>query len=175
MKNRTIDSLNYSGIVTLSQQVGKRKIKLAQVHNTGGASLFSFFADCLIGKFDAKNVPTKIKLLNREIRDGAYEYTSVSGFIFLRAPAEIQKTSSGECRVRYSFLVPRDMLENITSIGNLGIGLYSRGATEDDIENFVAFCSITEDFNKSQTVNSSLLVDWDLVITNATSSIKNSK
>lgn len=171
MKNTAIKALSYSGIVTLSQQVGKKKIKIAQAHNTGGTSLFSFLAECLTGEFDYANVPTKIKLVNHELFDNTDVYTSASGFIFLRSPAEIIKESSGECRVRYSFMIPRDMLENITSIDTLGIGLYSRSALEGDPDNFVAFCSV--DFNKSQIVNSSLLVDWDLIITNTSTKINN--
>ncbi len=173
MKNTAINTLNYSGIVTLSQQVGKKKVIIAKAHNTGGESLFNFLADCLTGKLDAANVPTKIKLVNREKYDDAsYKYESASGFVFLRSPAEKTKTTSGECCVRYSFIVPRDILENITNIETLGIGLYARSASEADPENFIAFCPVK--FNVGQIINSSLLVDWDLIISNATTSITKS-
>ena len=67
MKNTAINTLNYTGIVSLSQCIGNRKIKIAQMHNTGGASLFNFLANCLIGNFTTAkiNYPTKIKLINR--------------------------------------------------------------------------------------------------------------
>ena len=164
MKNVAANTLSYSGIVTLSKQIGKKKVVIAQAHNTGGASLFSFLADCLTGNLNQSNVPTKIKLINREkYDDETYNYASASGFIFLRSPAEIKIKMSGECVVRYSFIVPRDMLENITNIDTLGIGLYSNTASESDPENFAAFCSV--DVNVGQ-INSSLLVDWDLIISN---------
>lgn len=172
MKNRAVNTLSYLGTVTLSKQIGKKKVEIAKVHNTGGASLFSFLASCLTGNFGSApaNVPKKIKLLNREAINGIYEYESVSGFIFLRDTAKIQESSSGKCLVRYSFIVPRDVLENITSISTLGIGLYSAAATEDAPEDFMAFCAV-EDFNYSQSVNSSLLVDWDLLISNTATNI----
>lgn len=175
MKNKAINTLSYTGEVTLSQQIGKKKVEIAKVHNSGGISLFSFLADCLVGNFSQArvNVPRKIKLLNREVVNGIYQYESVSGFIFLRTTAEIKESSSGKCQVRYSFTIPRDMLENISNVSTLGIGLYSQGALEEDPESFMAFCEIA-DLNQTQMVNSSLLVDWDLLISNATTKIDNS-
>jgi hypothetical protein len=170
MKNTATNTLSYSGIVTLSQQIGKNKVVITKAHNTGGESLFNFLADCLVGKLESANVPTKIKLVNREKYDDAnYKYESASGFVFLRSPAEKTKTTSGECCVRYSFIIPRDILENIANIETLGIGLYARSASEVDPENFIAFCPVK--FNVGQIINSSLLVDWDLIISNATASI----
>lgn len=170
MKDIATETLSYSGIVTLSQQIGKKIVVLSKTHNTGGESLFSFLADCLLGKLDTASVPAKIKLVNREKYDDAsYNYESVSGFVFLRSPAEKTKTSSGDYCVRYSFMIPRDMLENIANIETLGIGLYARNASEADTENFLAFCSVK--FNIGQIVNSSLLVDWDLIISNASTNV----
>ena len=180
MKNIATNTLSYTGIVTLSQYVGTKKIELAQIHNTGGSSLFSFLADCLRGNFDyAKaNYPAKIKLLEQEVIDvdsHKYNYNSLSGFIFLRTPPESGAASegelgSGQCRVKYSFMIPRDLLEIIMdgTSTNLGLGLYSRGAVESEPENFAAFCLLKElSLSRNNLVNSSLLVDWELVISNA--------
>ena len=83
--------LAYTGIVTLSQYIGTKKIKLAQMYNKGGDSLFTFISDCLTGDFDIArlNRPTKIMLLNcsKENDDSGntinINYESASGFIYL--------------------------------------------------------------------------------------------
>ena len=167
MKNKAINIISYSGIVTLSQRIGKKKVQIAQAHNRGGVSLFSFLANCLLGKFDVTSVPAKIKLLYQGVQDGVEEYTSASGFIFLRTTPEAQEESSGACRVRYSFTIPRDMLENLTNSSDLGLGLYASSAKEGDPENFIAFCKLEALNNTQLALNSSLLVDWDLQISNA--------
>ena len=116
MKNVALNTLNYTGVVTLSRYTGQKKVKLAQIHNTGGLPLFNFLANCLTGDFaSAKDeYPTKIKLVNRETIDtDVYEYSSVSGFIFLRRPVEIVSNNSGECRVRYSFMIPRALKSDL--------------------------------------------------------------
>ena len=171
MKNMAINTLNYTGIVTLSQYVENKKITLAQVHNTGGTSLFNFLANCLAGHFQYTRVnwPTKIKLLTRYGDNNSYTYSSVSGFIFLRTAPEVIEKDTRECRVRYSFMIPRDLLENITDFGHLGLGLYTHGTAENEPENFAAFCELGPDLklDKSELISASLLVDWDIVIANA--------
>ena len=182
MKNIATNTLSYTGIVTLSQYIGTKKIELAQIHNTGGSSLFSFLADCLRGNFDyAKvNYPAKIKLLEQEVIDvdsHKYNYNSLSGFIFLRTPPELGtvpegESSSGQCRVKYSFMIPRDLIAIIANEPSgsrgLGLGLYSRGALESEPENFAAFCLLTElSLSRNNLMNASLLVDWELIISNA--------
>ena len=176
MNNRAVNTLSYTGIVTLSRYKGNKKIKIAQLHNSGGSSLFNFLADCLIGAFSKNGYPTKIKLLNREPReDETYEYSSVSGFIFKRTLPKKIEDPTGGCRVRYSFMIPRDLLENIPGISTLGLGLYAGSAQENEPENFAAFCALGDDLNlsRAELTNASLLVDWDLVITNKTASISN--
>lgn len=174
MKNIARNTLNYAGIVTLSRQIGNKNIKVAEVHNTGGASLFSFLASCLSWDFSSAyaNRPAKIKLLsyNKDPDgDGKDSYTPVSGFIFARTSPEVI-SGTGECRVRYSFTVPRDLVESIPqSSSDFGIGLYAHNAEEDDTKNFIAFCSLTTDNDtlmSNTLVNSSLLVDWELLVTN---------
>lgn len=182
MKNKAINTLGYTGIVTLSQYNGSKKIQLAQIHNTGGASLFTFLANCLIGDFTyAKtNWPTKIKILERVALDESatekrYDYYSASGFIFLRTTPEIIQNNLNECRVRYSFMVPRDLLENVNSSGDFGLGLYTHSASESSPEDFAAYCSLSNDLNvsMSELATASLLVDWELVIANNNSKITN--
>ena len=171
MNSKAVNTLNYTGIVTLSQYVGNNKVQLAQIHNTGGTSLFNFLASCLAGHFQYASVnwPTKIKLLDYAVDGSEYTYESVSGFIFLRTAPEIISTDTGECRVRYSFTVPRDTLENAvnTITKSLGIGLYTHGASGDELADFAAFCEINSDFSLNTLVNATLLVDWELVIANA--------
>lgn len=170
MKNTAINTISYTGIVTLSQRIGTKKTIVTQVHNAGGSSLFNFLANCLSGHFSQvmNNWPTKIKILEYSAGDStaSYDYSSVSGFIFLNTEPEIDYTDLSCCRVRYSFMVPRDLLENITGNTNLGLGLYTHGATEDEPENFAAFCQLGT-IDRGDLINASLIVDWDLIISNA--------
>jgi hypothetical protein len=172
MKNTAINNLSYTGIVTLSQCIGDKKIKIAQLHNAGGTALFRFFANCLIGNFPEAQTdrPAKIMLLDKQA-DGSYE--SVSGFIFKRS-AESIKNNLGECRVCYSFMVPRDFLENITSISTLCLGLYGAYVTKDDLSNFIALCNLGSnglELTRAELTHASLIVDWELVISNKTREI----
>ena len=170
MKNTAINTLKYTGIVTLSQYIGSKKIRVAQGHNTGGTSLFNFLASCLAGNFSyaETNWPTKIKVLSRtEVvgDENTFNYSSASGFIFLRTAPEILASSSGDCRVRYSFTVPRDIVEYLNNNGTLGLGLYTNNAAEDEPDKFAAFCELN--ISNGSLVNSALLVDWELKITNS--------
>lgn len=171
MKNIAVNTLNYTGIVTISQYSGTKKVKIAQKHNTGGVSLFDFLADCLLGDFDTAyaNRPTKVMLVERTTPrpdSTNYEYKAASGFVFLRIKPE--KTVSGRrSSVRYSFLIPRDLIENLSNSANLGLGLYSNSASWDEPQNFIAFCDL--DLDMSTLANASLVVDWELVITNTSS------
>lgn len=168
MKNTAINSLNYTGIVTLSQVIGKKKIKIAQVHNSGSNSLFDFLAHCLTGDFDiaALERPTKIMLLEAEQREGTEELLNVSpasGFIYLRSiPEKIYRENAAV--VRYSFVIPRDMLE---SLDFNCLGLYSTLKSTDDYNEFAAFCYINVE-KERMTSSSALLVDWELQISNST-------
>lgn len=169
MKNTAINTLKYTGIVTISQYIGSKKIKLAQTHNAGGNSLFNFLADCLVGDFSiaALNRPTKIRLLNySETKDTATgkkieNYTPVSDFLYLYTkPEKVYNISKGI--VRYSFVISRDILE---SSDFNSIGLYNDSATELETENFAAFCEIN--IPRTEILASSLLVvDWELIISN---------
>lgn len=171
MKNVAINNLTYTGIVTLSQYVGNKKIQIAKVHNTGGSYLFKFLANCLVGDFSKVNknhCPTKIKLLSRTPVENDFIYEEKSGFIFKRG-VELIGDNDNECRVRYSFMIPRDLLEDITSISSLGIGLYANDIPESEPENFAAFCAIGRsglELTRAELTNASLLVDWELVIAN---------
>ena len=114
MKSKAINSLGYSGIVTLSRYVGQKKVKIAQFHNAGGTALFDFLAECLIGEVESAKAkrPAKVKLFYREQIDpnneaAGYKYTSASGFIFLYQNAERNSNYSSQCRVTYTFQITR--------------------------------------------------------------------
>lgn len=174
MKNTAKNTLTYTGEVTLSQYIGTKKVKVAQVHNTGRASLFEFLSDCLVGDVEIAKAkrPTKIRMLQREAdytTPGAYTYTAVSGFIYLLTAPEKSNSRPDQCSVRYSFLIPKDFLGAVTNFNTLGLGLYTDSATDLnlDIENFAAFCLIgSSSSNVSISTNASLAVDWELTIEN---------
>ena len=171
MKNTAINTLTYTGIVTLSQYTGQEKLKIAQAHNEGGSSLFDFLASCLAGDFEQARpkIPAKIRLLNRISQEDGDDFKPISGFIYKSGDNII--SVSGQSRIRYSFMVSRDLVENITDFSTLGLGLYSNNASdsEEDAKKYVAFCSL--DIPKHALLRASLVVDWDLVIANAGSTI----
>ena len=165
MSNTATNNLTYTGIVTISQYINDKKIQIAKVQNTGGIALFNFFANCLIwNTADAKNdLPARIKLINKS---SSGEYSSASGFIFKRNVEKIVD-NLGECRVRFTFMVPRDLLEDIPNISTLSLGLYS--AYENDLSNYIAICELGDaglDLTRAELTHASLLVDWELVIAN---------
>jgi hypothetical protein len=167
MKNTAINTLRYTGIVTLSQYIGSKKVQVAQVHNRGNTSLFDFFADCLTANWEIAKIsrPTKIKVLRqRAIGENNFAYESVSGFIFIRSAPEKDEEFTDRASVRYSFIIPRDLIENITDFDGLGLGLYTHGTPENEPENFAAFCELSLD--KNVLANASLVVDWQIVIAN---------
>ena len=171
MKSKALNTLNYTGIVTLSRYVGDKKIKIASINNSGGHALFDFLADCLVGNFDLAKlkVPKKIKLLYRtkdEI-DGSYTFASASGFIFLLEQAT-SDNSYNQSKVTYSFLISRDQFDTIDDFTDLCLGLYTNNVSnsEDDAGNFAAYCELKG--LDSTMKNTTLVVDWELSISNQT-------
>lgn len=168
MKNTAINALEYTGIVTLSQYIGSKKVKIAQVQNSGAYSLFNFLSDCLLGDFEvaAFNRPTKIMLLNTVKTDENGEavnpyYESRSNFIYLLSkPEKIYNSSKGT--VRYSFVVARDLLEGTTFNS---IGLYADSADQGSPDNFAAVVNVSLNA-QSLVTSSALVIDWELNISN---------
>lgn len=162
MKGTAINKLNYAGIVTLSQRIGSKKVIVAQEHNEGGASLFNFLADCLTGDFATASTmkPTKIMLLNKANQT----IERVSGFIHLLTnPEKIYDKDEMACRVRYSFIIPNEFLENRNAFN--AMGLYSSASNEEDFTNYAAICPIS--IEKNNISSSAILVaDWELIIFN---------
>ena len=167
MKSKTLNTLSYTGVVTLSRYIGSKKVELMQLHNTGGSELFNFISDCFLGNFsEAENErPTKIKVLNYDTVEGIKHYTSASGFIHLLTKPEKVSKDNQSC-IRYSFLIPRDVINNIDNEPGLALGLYAKRTLNDEsvVENFSAVCDIS--YAKSLFNNISLVVDWELTITN---------
>lgn len=173
MKNTAINSLGYTGTVTLSQYFGQKKIKIAEIQNEGAYSLFSFLTDCLLGDFDLARVnrPTKIKLLKYipEKKDAAgnlvpEDYESRSPFLYIvNKPEKVDsKTSESKSTVRYSFTLPRDMLQNSFD----SIGLYAHSADDSNLKNFAAVVKNIPLNMQSLSTSTALVVDWELNISN---------
>lgn len=168
MIGKAINTLTYTGIVTLSQYRGHKKVKVAETHNTGKSRLFDFLSDCLAGNFDVATInrPTKIRLLKYKTdADGEpikYSYESASpDFIYLTTtPKKTNNADKGS--VTYSFIVSREHLIN----GDFdGIGLYTD--SEYDIDNVAAFCEKPESFSvNSLSASAVLVIDWMLNISN---------
>lgn len=159
MKNVATNTLQYAGIVTVSQRIGNNKIKVAQIHNSGSNLLFDFIIDCLAGDFIEYNRPYYIRLLSDK---GSGQYESRSELI---PCLSLPKKTPYESSVTYSFEIPRSFLQG-TNFNC--IGLYS-ASTESttDLGEYAAVCSTDGKINEAQiSAASALLVDWKLIITN---------
>lgn len=176
MRNIATNGIGYTGIVRLSQYINGKKKPIAALKNQGNTPLFNFISDCLLGDFDIAQInrPTKIMLLKRvpEAIDSstgesipAY-YQSESGFIYLRSKPE-KLNASVYGGVRYSFVIDRSMMANAELEY---IALYSNSVTEQDINNFAAIVQVPEIANQGITSSSALVIDWELRISNNTSS-----
>ena len=166
MKSTVINTLKYTGMVTLSQYIGTKKVKLVQKHNRGGNALFNFLTDCLVGDFTKAKAasPNKIVLLGKGTDE---EYIPKSGVIYLLSPAEKFYDEDEGWKVRYSFMVPKDQVEATTFI-DLSIGLYN--STFDDktgnLLNYVALFELDPKEVPSVLTNTALVIDWELSISN---------
>ena len=167
-KNIATNSLAYTGIVTLSQYKGNKKLKLIQIHNSGKNPLFTFLSDCLAGNFDTAklNMPNKIKLLCKSEKDSIITFDSCSiGYTSLFSIPEKDASATGSSAVIYSFVIPYDQ---ITDTFNC-IALYT--ANPKGIEDFAAICDTGDEVSLNNLpLNSSLVIDWKLIISNAASS-----
>lgn len=171
MKNKAINTIKYTGIVTLSRYDGIQKVKIAQAHNEGFNPLFDFLTDCLVGKFNNNKRPAKIKLLKRELSTDnsgniIESYQDLTGFIYLLREPDKSSTDSSRGIVRYSFIIPRDYMETLDDTENLGLGLYTNSETDsvEGLKNFAAYCELGLDRN--DIAGASLAVDWELIISN---------
>ena len=167
MKNKAINTLEYTGVVKLSQYIGTKKVEVARLQNEGNYSLFNFFADCLVGDFEIAQInrPTKIMLLQKEQKDPTtVEYISKSGFIFQTSkPEKVYDTTKGI--VRYSFIIPKDLISSIKPETVSHIGLYANSASDGEESNFSALVGVdlTSD---NVAASAAVLVDWELNISN---------
>ena len=172
MRQDTLQTLGYTGIVTLSQYIGDKKVKIKQLKNHGGEALFDFFAYCLKGDFSVADAlrPNKILLLSKQQSEQSSESTySALGagqgyYTISTTPEKIY--SAGACKVRYSFIISKDVLRGLNSTENVYLGLYPSSANYGniDVNNFSAICKLGS-LDLIPT-NAALVVDWELIISN---------
>jgi hypothetical protein len=172
MKNIVTKTLQYTGIVTLSQYIGSKKVKITQLHNSGGEPLFRFFASCLAGDFTAAKLmrPTKVMLIEpKDTSATVIEFQkpfNTAGFVYQLTKPEIVETKDGSSsRVRYSFMIAKEQIASINDFENLYMGLYTDEVTVENPDNYAAICKLA--ISKNNIANTSLLIDWELVISNA--------
>ena len=170
LKGIATNILGYTGVVTLSQYTGTKKTVLARAHNEGGTALFNYLANCLVGDFDVANMerPTKIMLLNATTDEISGQVQLIKAqntdFIYLLTrPERVYNDAEGV--VRYSFIVPQDML---TGTDFNAVGLYPASATTEgaDLADYAALCKIELDRN-NLALSSALVLDWELHISNS--------
>jgi hypothetical protein len=152
------------GKITLSQWLGSKKIVVGRTHNSGGKPLFDFLTSCFTGDFSIAQakLPRKIGIYTREddtIR-GLCKYPLIS------AAKKVESTSNASA-VRYSFIIPYDVISSIESFEYAYIGLYPENPidSENPYNDYLASFSL-KDLNRSLFLNSALTVDWDLQIVN---------
>lgn len=167
MKNTAINTLTYTGVVTLSQYVGKKKLQIAQMHNTGGDYLFEFLAECLAGNLDKARAirPTKVMILRST---DLLAFDDIAGtFYLITKPEKLNKR--GGMGVRYSFLLPKNVIEDINTFDNIYLALYADAVDTTkpaNLSNYAALCKL--EITKNNIINASLAIDWELIISNKT-------
>lgn len=163
MKSKTLNTLGYTGIVTLSRYINNKKTTLRQIHNTGGMPLFNFLAECLLGNFDTASlsIPNKIRLLKFD--SNSKTFSSKSGFIYLRTKPEKNVDTGLQSGVTYSFIIPGELVQS----GFSHIGLYAKNVNDsiDDINKYAALCEVGLG-EGTLSMTSALIVDWQLVVSN---------
>lgn len=179
MKSKSINNLFYTGIVTLSQCTGNKKVPVVRLHNTGGNLLFDFLANCLTGDFEQAmiNQPNKIMLLSvndtaltgSEFSGTATDIEPVSDFIYLLTKPERVGTENS-CTVRYSFSIASEYLmrKNFNCIGLYTDKVTAKNEGNSYLNNFVALCLIGTDELDAIPSSSRLVIDWELNISNNT-------
>lgn len=167
-KNKAINMLTYTGVVTLSQYIRNKKTIVYQAHNKGGPVLFNFFANCLIGDFAKaeKSLPTKVMFLTNPTGEHEEYYYPVSGFTHLLTTQE-RGYDDEIPYVRFSFVIPKDRVAPARTSTNLYLGLYNEEnpdpTSEALAQKYMAVCPV--DITGS-SANAALVVDWDLYISN---------
>lgn len=160
MKNIAKNNIGYTGIVTISRYSKNKKTEIAKVYNQGRNPLFDFLADCLVGDFSKADasMPDKIRL----VYVNGDESSAASGFIHsMAAPEKI--TRNNESCARYSFLITPDNIERSFN----RICLYTRSAKYDQLDDCAAFCDIDQIDGSGRAAGASIIVDWELIISNA--------
>ena len=163
IKSIATSGLTYTGIVRLSLYTAGKKFLLKEQHNIGGRPLFDFLTDCLTGDFDiAKaDIPNKILLLNKDPEDKLSKAANTS-FITILAKPEKKYSSANESVVCYSFILPPHYF---TGTSFNAIGLYTKTASELDINDYAALCDIDLS-DISLSIASVVVLDWELHISN---------
>lgn len=170
MSNTAINSLAYAGTVKLSLHVGDKKILTKTIHNAGTYRIFNFFSECLVGNFDVAKLlrPTKIMLITHN-KEESVDYAASYFINMVTAPEKVYDASTQGETVRYSFIIPRAVLDTAKNIAAFNrIGLYPATATQ--VEEYSAYCDITSDDPLDQPLwdsSSVLTLDWELNISNA--------
>lgn len=163
VKGTTVNSLGYTGIVTLSQYIRGKKRIVAKIHNRGNKPLFDFFADCLVGNFDTAKLyrPNKIMLLYKDDENVLHKAEDTDFIYLLSNPEKVYNDTEGV--VRYSFIIPQDRFagKNFNAIG-----LYTKAADGIDVNNYAAYCDIKQDTIRDVSLSSVLVLDWELHISN---------
>lgn len=182
-----IQTLNYSGIVSVKIYRKDRLISTKTFHNKGRFPLFKFLCQCLGGLYADENKPSQIKLFNytsgtstlasdfnwESEADWKAGITEVSSYITLDATPVIKSTEDEEnqqYKITFHFRIPDAYIAGQQI--NL-IGLYGNNAV-DPRKDALAYYKFTDengawaplDFSGA-TGNFTVIIDWTIILQNA--------
>jgi hypothetical protein len=116
--------------------------------------------------------PNKVMLIKRKNLDGSTtkpEYEQVEGgggvWHLLTKPEKVYDTGIVVGKVRYSFIIPKDIIGNLTTFDNLYLGLYADGTDAESYPgDYAAICKL--ELANTNITSTALAVDWELVVSN---------
>lgn len=161
--------LTYNGnVVTYIELPNKKRVKIAESHNTGGADLFHFFSECLAGNYStaAELRPTKIKLLYAETNTTTYE--DRSDFCAVDEGVKVSSDDNGYYAT-FHFKVPYALIKPVQEQTKNKVnhfGLYKTAETNND--KYCALYNLGTDTISLVDLgkNYSIIIEWTLQVTN---------
>jgi hypothetical protein len=168
-QQKTNASVGYIGSVEIKLVRGKKTIKTIKTHNEGKLPLFSFFANALIGSFDAGGAPRYI-ILGEGSTDALAEQISTNAIPYSNVSIETN-SSEGDTHASavFKFLIPFSSV-SVGDVINV-VRLYSQNSTS--WESHIAYFLLPTEDEEGNAIEplvsdgkSNILITWTMKITN---------
>ena len=163
-----MNSLTYTGNVTVSIVKNKTIIKTYHGHNSGSKELFHFFAYALAGKYKIAESLRPLRIMLFEKTTDKPEGQAVSNYIGINVPTTVEATTDNTSyKATLHFLIPYTYITgNKVDIYKLyplnsadALAIFDAEAAGQAID--------LSNINKAKY---SLIVDWELLVSNTTTS-----